>query len=120
MTKPKRSRSQRLGGRRENLVVWYERIGEYYDDVLVTLEYDERAVAAIRALPHWAQHWDATSNVWRIHPGYARRLVAALRQLGYTVCGGWSSMESQTGAALSSSEGNVPQLARPGSGARTA
>jgi hypothetical protein len=76
-------------GRCENLDVWFEHVGEYFDDVLVTLEYNERAVAAIRALPQWAWHWDATSNVWRIHPGYAERLAASLRSLGYTVGGGW-------------------------------
>jgi hypothetical protein len=55
--------------------------------VLVSLRYDKRAVFAIRALPPWARHWDATSKVWRIHPGYAERLAAALRGLGYTVGG---------------------------------
>jgi hypothetical protein len=57
--------------------------------VLVSLKYDERAVTAIRALPPSTRHWDATSKVWRIHPGYAEQLAAALRRLGYTVGGGW-------------------------------
>ncbi len=111
MTKTKRRRSRREGGHRKlqltsparlrarqhqlaigrykNLKVCFEHIGEYYDDVLVTLECDERAVAAIRALPHWAQHWDATSKVWRIHPGYAERLADDLESLGCSVGGGW-------------------------------
>jgi hypothetical protein len=80
---------QRADGRCENLTIWFEHLGEYYDDVLVSLEYDKRAVTAIRALPPSARHWDATSKVWRIHPGYAEQLAATLRCLGYTVGGGW-------------------------------
>jgi hypothetical protein len=34
--------------------------------------------------------------------------------------GGWAITVPQIGAEVSSSEGNLPQLARPGSGARTA
>jgi hypothetical protein len=80
---------QRADGRYENFAVWFERLGEYYDDVLVSQKYDKRAVTAIRALPPSARHWDATSQVWRVHPGYAEQLAASLRRLGYTVCGGW-------------------------------
>lgn len=79
---------QRADGRSETFDVWFERIGEYYDDVLVSFEYDKRAVAVIRALPRWAGRWDATSKVWRIHPGYAERLTADLRRLGYLVRSG--------------------------------
>ena len=113
MTKTKRSRPWRGGGPRklrptalpryplrarqrqradlrcEPSAIWFERLGEYFDDVLVSLKYDKRAVTAIRALPPWARHWDATSNVWRIHPGYAEQLAATLWRLGYTVGGGW-------------------------------
>jgi hypothetical protein len=74
---------------KKKFTVWFEHLGEYYDDVLVSLKYDKRAVAAIRALPPWAGHWDATSKVWRIHPGYAEQLAATLWRLGYTVRGGW-------------------------------
>jgi Helix-turn-helix domain len=77
----------------ENVAVWYERLGDNFDDVLVSVKYDKRAVSAIRmlleALPEWAGWWDADSKVWRIHPGYAERLAASLRRLGYTVGGGW-------------------------------
>lgn len=66
--------------------VRFEWIGEYYDDVLVYFEYDMGVgVAAIRKLPPWAAHWNATSKVWRINPGYTDWLVATLRDLGYTV-----------------------------------
>jgi hypothetical protein len=78
---------QRANGRCKNFKVRFERLGQYYDDVLFTLEYDKRAVAAIRALPQWARYWDATSNVWRIHPGYSERLAVDLRHFGYTVYG---------------------------------
>jgi hypothetical protein len=57
--------------------------------VLVSLKYDKRAVTAIRALPPSTRHWDATSKVWRIHPGYAEQLAATLWRLGYTVRGEW-------------------------------
>jgi hypothetical protein len=80
---------QRADGRSENFAVSYERLGEYFDDVLVSLKYDKRAVTAIRALPPSARHWHATSKVWRIHPGDAEQLAATLRRLGYTVGGGW-------------------------------
>jgi hypothetical protein len=80
---------QRAGGRSENVVVWFEHLGEYYDDVLVSLEYDKRAVTAIRALPPSVRHWDATSKVWRIHPGCAEELAATLWRLGYSVRGEW-------------------------------
>jgi hypothetical protein len=53
--------------------------------VLVYFEYDKSVVAAIRKLPPGAGHWDATSKVWRVNPGYADRLVVTLRDLGYTV-----------------------------------
>jgi hypothetical protein len=87
---PLRARQcQRPGGRCENSAVWFERLGEYFDDVLVSLKYDKRAVSAIRALPPSTRHWDATSKVWRSHPGYAEQLAATLRRLGYTVGGGW-------------------------------
>src|SRR5258708_34961401 len=66
---------QRADGRYENFAVWFERLGEYYDDVLVSLKYDKR-VTAIRALPPSARHCDATSMVWRIHPGCAAGLSA--------------------------------------------
>jgi hypothetical protein len=108
MTKPKRSRARQEGGlghhhrpyvdtdsRHANtgkqsaavrdFDVRFEWIGEYYDDVLVTHEYDERAVKATRALMTGAGYWDAYFKVWRIHPGYADRLVVTLRDLGYTV-----------------------------------
>jgi hypothetical protein len=112
MTKIKRSRPRRRGGPRklrptappgyrlrarqrqraderyDGSAVLMEHLGEYYDDVLVSLKYDKRAVTTIRALPPWARHWDATSKVWCIHPGYAERLAADLRRLGYTVGGG--------------------------------
>jgi hypothetical protein len=78
-------RSRRADGRSENLTVWFEHLGEYFDDVLVTHEYDERAVKATRALLTGAGYWDADFKVWRIHPGYAERLVVTLRDLGYTV-----------------------------------
>jgi|SRR5271163_2668562 len=84
--------SQQVHRRCENVAIWFEHLGEYYDDVLVSLKkYDKRAVAAIRAFSPWAQ-WDATAKVWRIHPGYAERLAADLQSLGYTVGGGWRSM----------------------------
>jgi len=78
-------RSRRKDGRSKNIDIWFERIGEYYDDVLISFEDDGPAVAAIRALPLWAGWWDADFQVWRIHPGYADRLAAALQDLGYTV-----------------------------------
>jgi hypothetical protein len=78
---------QRADGRDANFTVWYEHLGEYFDDVLVSLKYDKRAVTAISALPSWARHWDAASNVWRIHPGCADELAAVLGRLGYTVVG---------------------------------
>jgi hypothetical protein len=53
--------------------------------VLVSFHYDKGVVAAIKKLPPWAEYWDADSKVWRIHPGYAKRLVVTLRDLGYTV-----------------------------------
>ncbi len=87
---PLRARQcQRADGRCENSAVWFERLGAYYDDVLVSLKYDKRAATAIRALPPSTRHWDATSKVWRIHPGYAGELAAGLWRLGYTVRGGW-------------------------------
>jgi hypothetical protein len=79
---------QRSGRRREDLVVLFEHLGKYYDDVLVSFEYDKCAVAAIKALPSGAGYWDATFKVWRIHPGYADRLAADLWSLGYTVRSG--------------------------------
>jgi hypothetical protein len=106
MTKTKRSRPRPGGGPRHHhhldtdsghastskrraaasdFDVTCEWIGEYYDDVLVSLKYDKRAMRAIRALPDWARYWDSTCKVWRIHPGYAERLVVTLRDLGYTV-----------------------------------
>jgi len=66
-----------------------EWIGEYYDDVLVSFEYDKGVVTDIRGLPSWAGYRDATCKVWRIHPSYAERLIVGLRGLGYTVDGGW-------------------------------
>ena len=68
-----------------NYAVWFEHVGEYFDDVLVTLKCNRRAAKAIRALPRWAGHWDAASRVWRIHPGYADRLADDLLGLGYSV-----------------------------------
>ena len=66
----------------------FERVGEYYDDVLLTFrQFDQRAVDAIKALPSWARDWDAAAGVWRVHPGYADRLAASLQHLGYTVDG---------------------------------
>jgi hypothetical protein len=54
--------------------------------VLLTFrQFDRRAVDAIKALPHWARHWD--SGAWRIHPGYTDRLAATLREIGYIVDG---------------------------------
>jgi hypothetical protein len=82
-----RHQYQRANGRCKNFKVCFEHVGEYYDDVLVTPEYDDRAVAAIRALPVWARRWDTTSNMWCIHPGYAERLAVDLRHIGYTVYG---------------------------------
>jgi hypothetical protein len=83
---PLRARQcQRADRRCENFAVWFEHLGEYFDDVLVSLKYERRAVRAIRALPPWTRHWDATSKVWRIHPGYADQLAATLWCLGYTV-----------------------------------
>jgi hypothetical protein len=84
VTQIKRSRPRRGGGRCEDFVVLFEHLGEYYDDVLVSFRYNQRIVAAIRALPSGAGYWDATFKVWRIHPGYAERLATALRGLGYT------------------------------------
>ena len=81
-------RRQRADRRSENVVV-FERLGQYYDDVRVRLEYDKPAVTAIRALPDWARHWDEESGVWRIHPGYAERLADVLSSLGYTIGGRW-------------------------------
>jgi hypothetical protein len=69
----------------ENVDVWFEHLGEYYDDVLVSFEYDEPAVAAIGALRSWDGWWDADFKIWRVNPGYAERLAAELRSLGYTV-----------------------------------
>ena len=100
-------RSRRAGGSSENFDARFEYVGKYYDDVLVTLEYDKRAVAAISALPQWAWSWDATSNVWRIHPGYAERLATNLRHLGYTV---WTTTGSHIGAPPSPSERIPEQL----------
>src|SRR3954451_19546405 len=76
---------QRAHRRSENLAVLFEHLGEYYDDVLVSLKYDKRAVTAIRALPLSDRRWDATSKVWRVHPGCAEKLAATLWRLGYTV-----------------------------------
>jgi hypothetical protein len=67
---------QRVAGADRN--VWFDGPNEYFDDVLVILlEYDERAVKTIRALPSWARHRGATSEVWRIHPGYPTGLRPA-------------------------------------------
>jgi hypothetical protein len=65
----------------ENLTVWFEHLGEYYDDVLVSFEHDEPAVAAIRALLSWDGWWDADFQVWRVNPGSptARRPIPAPR-----------------------------------------
>jgi len=78
---------QRADERYENSTVLFEHLGEYFDDVLVSLKYDKRAVSTIRAFPPSAGYWDTTFKVWRIHPGYAERLAADLRRLGYTVVG---------------------------------
>ena len=124
MTRPKRNRSPQAGGPRqprpkrsgrarsgrENVVV-LESLGKYYDDVLVSLEYDKPALAAIRALPDWSRYWDPEFHVWRINPGYAARLAAALRRLGYTVW--WATKDPQPGAALSWSKSDPAQLTRP-------
>jgi hypothetical protein len=80
--------ARKRGWRRQHFVVCFEHLGEYYDDVLVSLEYDKLVVAAISALPVWAGRWDTNFKVWRIHPGYADRLAADLRHLGYTVVDG--------------------------------
>jgi hypothetical protein len=72
-------------GRSEKPTVWFEHLGEYHDDVLVSLAHDEPAVAATRALLSWTGWWDADFQVWRVNPGYAERLAADLRDLGYTV-----------------------------------
>ena len=87
MTKPKRRPRRGCGARKrtENFVVWFEHIGAYYDDVLVSLRYDKRAVAAITGLPSWAGWWDPDFQVWRIHPGHAEPLAAGLQDLGYTI-----------------------------------
>jgi hypothetical protein len=82
-------RRQRADRHSEHFDVWFERIGQYYDDVLVSLEYDKPAVTAVRALPDWARHWDDESGVWLIHPGYAERLADVLSSLGYTIGSGW-------------------------------
>jgi hypothetical protein len=81
------SQIRRANGRCETFKARFEYVGLDYDDVLVTLEYDERAVAAIRALPRWARRWDGSAKVWRIHPGYSERLAVDLRHCGYTVYG---------------------------------
>jgi Helix-turn-helix domain len=112
--------ARKRGWRRENFDVWFEHVGEYYDDVLVSFEYNKRTVAAIRALPPGAGYWDPTFKVWRVHPGYAERLAAALIHLGYTVCGRWTSAESQIGTGQSCGEGNSTQLVRPGTGTQKA
>jgi hypothetical protein len=118
---PLRARQcQRADGRSENFDAWFERIGKHFDDVLVTLKYEKPAVAAIRAVPSWTRWWDATSKVWRIHPGYAERLAADFGHLGYTVYGEWAIVESQIGAGLSPGEGQPMQLAKPGSCAQKA
>ncbi len=54
-------------------------------DVIVTMEFNETAVAVIRALPSWARTWDAASGAWRIHPAWADRLAARLRRIGYQI-----------------------------------
>jgi hypothetical protein len=106
--RPRARHYQRANGRCGKSKALFEYVGQHYDDVLVTLEYDKRVVAAIRALPRWARHWDATSNIWRIHPGYAERLAAALIHLGYTV---WTITEAQ----IVPGKGNAGLPARPGS-----
>jgi hypothetical protein len=79
-------RDRCAGGRSQDFEVLFERLGHDYDDVLINVEHnDEPAVAAIVALPLWARWWDSTFKTWRIHPGYAQRLAANLRSLGYTV-----------------------------------
>jgi hypothetical protein len=141
MTKTKRSRPRRGGGprklrptsppqcrlrarryqraerRSEKFVVCFEHLGEYYDDVLVTLEYDKRAVTAIRELirelPPWAGRWDTDFKVWRIHPGYADRLAADLKQLGYTIRGRETIKEPQVRPTSSLSQGNSGQQTMP-------
>ncbi|ORJ57788.1 hypothetical protein [Mycobacterium simiae] len=83
-------RFRRAVRRDQGIAVLFEHLGHDYDDVLVNVEYnDEPAVAAIVALPLWARWWDSTFKTWRIHPGYADRLAASLRSLGYRVVDGW-------------------------------
>lgn len=78
---------QRANGRCRKFKARFENVGLDYDDVLVTLEFDERAVAAIRALPRWARGWDESAKVCRIHLGYSERLAVNLRHYGDTVYG---------------------------------
>ncbi|MDI3312965.1 MAG: hypothetical protein QJR12_01370 [Mycobacterium sp.] len=76
-----------------------EWIGEHYDDVLVYFDYyDKREVAALKELLSRAGQWDAAFRVWRIHPGYAERLVADLRHLRYTVIEEWRARVRTNGA----------------------
>ena len=56
-------------------------------DVIVTMDFDQAAVHAIRALPKWARSWDAASGTWRVHPAHADRLAAALRRIGFQIVG---------------------------------
>lgn len=70
-----------------NVAVWFERVGQHYDDVLVSFVYDQRVAAVIKALPDWSRSWGATARVWRVHPGYAKTLEASLREIGCTVVG---------------------------------
>lgn len=47
-------RPRRAGRRNRDFDVLFERLGQYYDDVLFSSECDEPALAAIMALPAWA------------------------------------------------------------------
>jgi hypothetical protein len=67
--------------------VIFERVGQHYDDFILTFEYDRPAVAAIKSLPWWARHWDQDSGVWRVHPDGAVEVAARLHHLGYRIVG---------------------------------
>jgi hypothetical protein len=61
--------------------------GGPYDDVIISLQYDEIAVTVIKSIPAWARIWDAATRTWRIHPSYAKKLAITLQRLGYQIVG---------------------------------
>lgn len=54
------------------------------DDVLV-FTVDPAAGGIIRALPRYARHFDKRARVWRVNPGAAERVAAALTRQGFDV-----------------------------------